>query len=126
MAYLATDLVFDFYVENQFRGIDFYSVNSDTMDGHFSLFMRPENYAPPTEVLRNNMVFLLGNSTSMTGYKLEQSIEAISNALDQLRPTDNFNIILFNYVVEQWESNLVPASASQISNGLRCCKIYGE
>ncbi len=116
MAYLATDLVFDFYVENQFRGIDFYSVNSDTMDGHFSLFMRPENYAPPTEVLRNNMVFLLGNSTSMTGYKLEQSIEAISNALDQLRPTDNFNIILFNYVVEQWESNLVPASATQISN----------
>jgi len=116
MAFLATDLVFNFSVENQFRGIDFYSVNSDTMDGHFSLFIRPEDYAPPTEVLTNNIVFLLGNSGSMIGYKLEQSIEAISNSLDQLDPFDYFNIILFNYSVEHWENNLVEASPANIEN----------
>ena len=116
MAFLATDLIFNFSVENQLRDIDFYSVNSDTMDGHFSLFIRPENYAPPTEVLTKNIVFLLGNSSSMIGYKLEQSIEAISNSLDQLDPTDFFNIILFNYSVEHWEDNLVQASTTNIDN----------
>ncbi len=116
MAFLATDLVFNFSVENNLRNIDFYSVNSDTMDGHFSLFIRPENYALSTESLSNNIVFLLGNSSSMTGYKLEQSIEAISNSLDQLDPTDFFNIMLFNYSVEYWENNLVHASTTNIDN----------
>lgn len=116
MAFLATDLVFTFFVENQFRDIDFYSVNSDTMDGHFSLFIRPENYAPPTEILTKSIVFLVGNSSSMNGYKLEQSLEAISNSLDQLAPTDFFNIILFNYSVQHWEDNLVPASAANIND----------
>jgi Ca-activated chloride channel family protein len=116
MAYLATDLVFEFYVENQNRSIDFYTVNSDTMDGHFSLFVRPENYLPPTEILNKNIVFLLGNSSSMIGYKLEQSLEAISNSLDQLRPADFFNIILFNYYVDHWKDSLVQASASNIND----------
>lgn len=116
MAFLATDLVFNFSVENEIRDIDFYSVNSDTMDGHFSLFVRPENYAEQTEILTNNIVFLLGNSSSMIGYKLEQSIEAISNSLDQLDPTDYFNIILFNYSVEYWENDLVQASTTNIEN----------
>ena len=116
MAFLATDLIFNFSVENQPCGVDFYSVKSDTMDAHFSLFVRPENYLPPTETLSKNIVFLLGNSSNMIGYKLEQSIEAISNSLDQLAPTDFFNIILFNYSVEHWEDNLVPASTTYINN----------
>ncbi len=116
MAYLATDLIFNFYVNDMYRNIDFYSVNSDTMNGHFTMFVRPENEAPPSEVLRSNIVFLLGNSTSMTGYKLEQSVEAISNSLDELNPSDHFNIILFNYSVEYWESDLVEASVSNIEN----------
>lgn len=116
MAYLATDLIFNFTVENELRDIDFYSVNSDTMDGHFSLFVRPENYTPQTETLPNSIIFLLGNSSSMSGYKLEQSIEAISNALDQLEADDYFNIILFNYNVEHWENNIVPATSANIEN----------
>lgn len=116
MAFLATDLSFNFSVESYYRDIDFYSVNSDTMDGHFSLFVRPENYAAPSESLTNNIVFLLGNSSSMIGYKLEQSVEAISNSLDQLDHSDFFNIILFNYSVEQWENNLVQATTANIDN----------
>ncbi len=52
----------------------------------------------------------------MSGYKLEQSIEAISNALDQLEAEDYFNIILFNYNVEHWENNIVPATSANIEN----------
>lgn len=115
MAYLATDLVFNFSVESQPCGVDFYSVQSDTMDGHFSLFVRPEIYLPPTDILTKNIVYLLGNSSTMIGYKLEQSVDAISNSLDQLSPSDFFNIILFNYVVQNWQQNLVPASAANIA-----------
>lgn len=116
MAFLATDLVFKFAVDLWNRDVDFYSVNSDTMDGHFSLFVRPENYAAPMEVLSKNIVFLIGNSNSMMGYQLEQSLEAISNSLDLLSPSDYFNIILFNYTVELWENNLVEATAANINN----------
>ncbi len=116
MAFLATDLELNFRVENQLRSIDFYSVNSDTMDGHFSLFIRPEDYAAPAEVLTNNIVFLLGNSSSMIGYKLEQSLAAISNSLDQLDPYDYFNIILYNYYIESWQTTLVQATTDNIDN----------
>lgn len=116
MAFLATDLVFNYSVDNQLLGVDFYSVNSDTMDGHFSLFVRPENHANPPEILTKNIIFLVGNSSSMNGYKLEQSLEAISNSLDQLAPSDFFNIILFNSSVQHWEDNLVQASTTNINN----------
>ena len=115
MAFLATDLIFKFSVDNQNLGVDFYSVNSDTMDGHFSLFVRPENWAAPTDVLTKNIVFLAGNSSSMIGYKLEQSLEAVSNALDQLVSADFFNIILYNYSVQHWKDHLVPATTANIN-----------
>lgn len=115
MAYLATDLVFDFSVENLECGVEFYSVQSDTMDGHFALFVRPENDLPAPEILTKNIVYLLGNSSSMIGYKLEQSVEAISTSLDLLAQADYFNIILFNYDVENWQEHLVPASAANIA-----------
>jgi len=114
MAYLATDLVFNFSVENLECGVEFYSVQSDTMDGHFALFVRPENDLPAPEILNKNIVFLLGNSSNMIGYKLEQSVEAISNSLDLLSTADFFNIILFNSYVQNWQPHLVPASADNI------------
>jgi Ca-activated chloride channel family protein len=52
----------------------------------------------------------------MIGYKLEQSVEAISNSLEELAPTDFFNIILFNYTVQHWQDYLVPASPENIND----------
>lgn len=116
MAFLATDLEFVLNVENPDHSIDFYPVDNDTVDGHFSLFVRAENYALPADVLSKKIVFLLGNSSSMIGYKLEQSIEAISNSLDLLSPNDYFNIVLFNYYVESWSDILVPANSTNVNS----------
>ena len=115
LAFAATDILFRFTTDNQVLGIDFFSTNNDTIDGHFNLFVRPENLASGTELLTKNIVFLLGNSSSMIGYKLEQSIQAISQSLDMLGPDDNFNIILFNSSVYKWKPSLVSANAANIA-----------
>ena len=113
-AYIATDLVFKYTVEDNALTTDFYSAKSDTTDGYFNLFVRSPKLQKRM-ILGNKLVFLMGNSNRMTGYKIEQAIEAISESLDNLRPYDMFNIILFNYSVSSWKSNLVEATAENIN-----------
>ena len=113
-AYLASDLTFQYQIENTELGVDFFAANNDTLDAHFALMVRPENLALPAEVLPRRVVFLLNNSSRMVGFKLEQSIQAITEALDQLQPADAFNILLFNSTVSPWQGGLVPATAANI------------
>ena len=113
-AFLASDLTFQYQVENAELGVDFFAANNDTLDAHFALVVRPENLALPAEVLPKRVVFLLNNSSRMAGFKLEQSIQAITEALDQLQPDDAFNILLFNASVSSWQAGLVPANGANI------------
>ena len=112
-SYVNKDLEFSFQVNQQNLGVDFYSINNDTTDGHFALMIRPENEANTDSVLAKRMIFLL--STSMTNYKLEESISAINDALDLLSGKDYFNIIVYNYGVNSWQTTPVLASAANIS-----------
>jgi Ca-activated chloride channel family protein len=115
-AFTATDVSFYYHAQNDDLDVDFYSLTDPSLGGHFALFVRPENQAADGDVLAKNIVFLLGNSTSMAGYKLDQSIAAISQALDQLDNGDKFNIVLFNSSTERWQPGLVNASAASIAN----------
>lgn len=113
-AFLNHDLDFFYEADQSELGLDFYSVANDTTPGHFALFVRPPNQAEPDSVLPNRMFFLLGNSSRMFGYKLSQSVSAISKALDLLTVRDRFNIILFNNSVISWKSSPQPATPDNI------------
>ena len=115
-AFLATDLEFRFSVANDVLDVDFFSATNDSLDGHFGLFVRPENQADSTDIFDKKIVFLLGNSSRMAGFKLEQSIQAISQSLDLLTPADSFNVILFNSSTERWQNTLVPATETNIAD----------
>ena len=115
-AYLAENLVFNFQVDDQILDVDLYSINNDATDGHFTLFIRPENQAFSTDVFTKSIVFLLGNSSAMVGYKLEQSKAAISQSLDMLSENDYFNIILFNSQISKWQTNLISATSNNINS----------
>jgi len=115
MSYLGTDLIFKYFVNDNVLDVDFYSNYTDSLDGHFTLLVRPENQVDTSQVLIKNVVLLLGNSSRMVGYKLEQSIDAISQSLDSLDVNDYFNIILFNSTTYNWRSNLVQATSENIN-----------
>ena len=113
--YIDQDFDFWFKTDNTEPGVDFYSVANDSMDGHYVLFVRPQDQAPPDSVLPKRVIFLLSNSNGMSGYKLEQSITAMCTCLDMLAPTDIFNILLFNYRISSWQSSPVMASSDNIN-----------
>jgi Ca-activated chloride channel homolog len=113
--YLNSDFMFWFKTQKSELGVDFYSVANDSADGHFALFVRPPAIADPDSVLPKRMIFVLGNSSSMFGYKLSSSVDAIKRSLDLLSPSDLFNVIVFNYSTQKWKSMPVEATETNIS-----------
>ncbi len=113
-AYIDRDLEFWYQTDNNALGVDFYSAANDSMDGHFVLFVRPQNEASTGSVLPKRIIFLLGNSSRMFGYKLEQSLAAISQCLELLGENDYFNIILFNSYVTSWQNQPIIASSANV------------
>lgn len=116
-AYLNANFEFHYQTAQSELGVDFYSVDNDSSEpGHFGLILRPPNEAPPDSIIPRRILFLLSNSNSMSGYRLTQSISAISRSLDQLSSHDLFNIILFNNSVQPWKSAPIPASVANIQS----------
>ena len=114
--YLNKDLVFKYTIPNEELSIDFFPVANSTMDGHFVLMVNPDESVDSTRFLKKRVVFLLHNSSSMFGYKLEQSKEAIVQCLALLKPDEYFNIVVFNNNVSFWKTQVMPASAANIQN----------
>ncbi|MDZ7342690.1 MAG: VIT domain-containing protein, partial [candidate division KSB1 bacterium] len=115
-AYLNQDLVFTYRIPNDELSIDFYPVANDTMDGHFVLMINPDESVDTTRLLKKRVVFLLDNSSSMAGFKLSQSKEAIGWCLNMLKPDELFNIVIFNNSVSQWSAQLMPATPTNLQS----------
>ncbi len=115
-AYLTKDFDFTYEVNQSNLGVDFYSIAGDSSDGHFALYIRPQNTVVQDSVFPRRIIFLLSNSSAMFGNKLSQSISAISKSLDQMNAKDEFNIVVFNYSVYPWQTKPITASAENIQN----------
>lgn len=115
-AYINNDFEFYYQITHSRLGVDFYSNANDSSDGHFALFVRPQNQAIADSVLPKRIIFLLSTSNSMYGYKLNQSVKAISNALNKLSKKDLFNIVLFNNSITMWHSNPVTGDSINVQN----------
>ncbi len=114
--YANQDLDFYYETDNSSLGVDFYSAANDTMDGHFTLFVKPQNEVMPDSIFPRRIFFLLSNSSGMFGNNLNQSIYAISKSLDQLNSNDYFNIIIFNYITESWKTAPISAGPENIQS----------
>lgn len=64
-------------------------------DGYFVHFFAPPNLPS----LKKHIIFVLDVSGSMDGRKIEQLKQAMDGILDELKPTDFFNIIEFAFSV---------------------------
>lgn len=112
--YLNQDLVFTYKIPNRDLGVDFYPVANDTMDGHFVLMINPAEDVDTTRLLKKRVVFMLDNSSSMTGAKLEQSKEAIGRCLEMLKQDEYFDIVIFNNFVSLYSDQLMAATPANV------------
>ncbi len=113
-AYINQDFEFSYETSTQTMSMDFYSVANDTTDGHFALFVRPQNSAQPDSILPKRIIFLLSNNSTMLGDKLDKSVFAISKSLDQLSSKDYFNIVSFGTSPVKWKSGPVAVTSDNL------------
>ena len=113
--YQAEDISFYYQADNEHLALDFYSWKEDTTDGYFSII----GHSPLTEgdtVLSQKVLFMVCNSITMTGTKLDQTKQAVIRCLDLLSTKDSFNIMTYNSGYTTWQSYFVPATPANIAN----------
>jgi len=116
--YPIDDIVFEYTTASADLSVDLYSIASEIQqsdpNGHFALVVRPPTTAQDTQVLPKTVVFLASISSTMAGFKLEQSLEALREGLAQLREEDFFNVMAYNSGLERWRVAPVAATATNI------------
>lgn len=79
--------------------------------GFFTMILQPPERVMPEDVTPKELVFVLDTSGSMQGFPIEKAKETMKLALDNLYPSDTFNLITFAGDTEILFPNPVPATA---------------
>ena len=64
--------------------------------GFFTMILQPPERVAPEDVTPKELVFVLDTSGSMQGFPIEKAKETMKLALDNLYPSDTFNLITFS------------------------------
>ena len=64
--------------------------------GFFTMILQPPERVTPEDVTPKELVFVLDTSGSMSGFPIEKAKETMKLALDNLYPSDTFNLITFS------------------------------
>src|SRR6185312_2133977 len=67
----------------------------DSRGGFFTLILQPPGRVVAEDVMPKELVFVLDTSGSMNGFPIEKAKETMKLALDNLYPSDTFNLITF-------------------------------
>lgn len=65
-------------------------------DGFFLLVVEPRHDVRDAEIVPKYFTFVVDTSGSMSGYKMNQAIEAAEFAVTHLNPEDRFNVVTFS------------------------------
>ncbi|NXX73435.1 ITIH4 inhibitor, partial [Urocolius indicus] len=82
------------------------------VNGYFVHYFAPDEMP----VFPKNIIFVIDRSGSMAGRKIEQTRDALSKILQDLRPQDHFGLITFNSKVMEWKSSLLKATAENVAS----------
>src|SRR5260370_5769323 len=69
---------------------------SSANGGFFTLILQPPERVTAEDVTPKELVFVLDTSGSMSGFPIEKAKETMKLALDNLYPSDTFNLITFS------------------------------
>ncbi len=108
----------------------FYSVSEDDIGmtllthrdasdgGFFMLMASPRVDFPADDITPSDIMFVIDRTGSMRGEKMDQAREALKFCLRGLRPSDRFNVILFNERAEPLFDGLQKAESSRVDHAL--------
>ncbi len=114
--YLANDLKLTYKVPHDTLQTSFFCTKPEGDDGYFSLTIDPpDNADGAAQCLPKRLVFVLENSTRVSQENFNLCRTAIKECLSRLNPADSFNIVLFNYNYQYWQSTLKCADSANIT-----------
>jgi Ca-activated chloride channel family protein len=90
----------------------------DNRGGHFLLMIQPKARMQQRDIAPREYVFVVDNSGSMYGFPLQQARAVIKRSLENLRPTDTFNIIKFAGQPDQLARRAIRATPANIRRGV--------
>ncbi len=110
-ANVTADTDFDLYytVSPEEIGLNVLSFKEAGQDGFFMLLAAPSVEVDPSRLVARDILLVLDTSGSMEGEKMAQAKAAVRTLIDQLNPTDRFNIITFSTGVRSYLPRPVPA-----------------
>lgn len=107
------DFVLYYSVAPEDIGLNLISYKQSGEDGFFVMLAAPKLAVERTRVVDKDVILVLDVSGSMQGVKIDQAKRALSYVLDQLNPSDRFNLIAFSTATQAYASGLRPASARE-------------
>ena len=89
----------------------------DGKKGHFTLLLQPPADPPAAQIRPREILCVLDCSGSMSGPPLRLSKQAVGRILDNLRPSDHFNLMRFSNRATTFRPRSVPATPANIHAG---------
>ncbi|MEM1212564.1 MAG: VIT domain-containing protein [Planctomycetota bacterium] len=112
------DFVLSFKVTGDRINSGLVTHQDDQGNGYFSLMLFPPDDLQGLTRQDMEMVFVLDCSGSMNGKPIAQAKAAIKHALQQLRPTDTFQVIRFSQDASAFGPDPVPATPGNITRAI--------
>jgi Ca-activated chloride channel family protein len=124
-AHSEKNLIMNYVLENQDYEINYLTYVPDPYSGmffdepgdhsYYLLWITPPDQLTQSQVLPKDVVMVADISSSMAGTRIVQLRNALNAMVDMLNPSDRFNIITFATGTTLFKSDLVQASALNIS-----------
>jgi Ca-activated chloride channel homolog len=91
----------------------------DSRGGYFTLILQPPERVTVEDVSPKELVFVLDTSGSMHGFPIEKAKETMRLALEDLNPSDTFNLITFSGDTAILFPEPVPATKENLEKALK-------
>jgi Ca-activated chloride channel family protein len=85
-----------------------------TKENFFMLTVQPPERFTADDILPREYIFLVDVSGSMYGYPIDTAKSLVKDLVNNLRPTDTFNVVLFSGISAQMSPKSVPANDNNI------------
>lgn len=92
---------------------------SGAANGFFTLILQPPLAPPQSEVSRKEMVFVIDQTGSQSGWPIKKAKETMVHCIKNLNPGDTFQLIGFNTRVYPCFEKPVPANQDTVARALK-------
>ncbi|HCU36140.1 MAG TPA: trypsin [Armatimonadetes bacterium] len=87
--------------------------------GYFMLMIQPKAELRAEEITPKEMIFVVDNSGSMSGYPIEKAKETMRRCLKGMNPNDSFQVIRFSESASALSDRPLPNTPGNVKKGLK-------